>query len=219
MPSDSERRRLAERGGVCGEATARCKPPGVVSAPAEPTVGEATPAPRNLPPGAGVRGVNLWLACASTSLLVAAAAIAAAAMYSLGVTARIQAIDSELAVQRGLAAFLSSPETATIVLAGTEEAPKARLKLAYDRASGRAMLFGCDLPAPPPGHAYQLWYIAAGVPLAGRVFAPDASGRGSWDEDVPVEGRDASVFAVTLEQAGGVATPSGPMILKSVSLS
>jgi anti-sigma-K factor RskA len=168
---------------------------------------------------AGVRGPSFRAACATTSLLVAAAALAACVMYSLGVAARSQAIESELAIQRGVAAFLSSPETATIVLAGTEDAPKARLRLAYDRGSGRAMLFGYDLPVPPPGSAYQLWYIAAGVPLAGRVFAPDVSGRGSWDEDVPAEGREASVFTVTLEPAGGVATPSGPMILKSVSLS
>jgi anti-sigma-K factor RskA len=192
-----------------------------VSVPTEPSIDEAGAA-RKDPSSradASIRGANFRAACATTSLLVAAAAIAACVMYSLGVAARSQAVESELAIQRSLAAFLSSPETATIVLAGTEEAPKARLRLAYDRASGRAMLFGYDLPLPPPGRAYQLWYIAAGVPLAGRVFAPDVSGRGSWDEDVPAEGREASVFAVTLEPAGGVATPSGPMILKSVSLS
>jgi len=207
--------------GRCGRATRRCKPPSAVSVPTEPSVDEAGPARKNLRcrADAGVRGANFWAACATTSLLVAAAVIAACVMYSLGVASRSQAIESELAVQRGVAAFLSSPETATIVLAGTEEAPKARLKLVYDRASGRALLFGYDLPVPPSGRAYQLWYIAAGVPLAGRVFAPDASGRGSWEEDVPAEGREASVFAVTLEPAGGVATPSGPMVLKSVSLS
>ena len=188
--------------------------------PTEPSIDEA-PARKGLSSVADARRreASFWTACVRTSLFVAAAAIAAAAMYSVGVASRTQAIEGELAIQRGLAAFLSSPETATIVLAGTEEAPKARLKLAYDRASGRGMLFGYDLPLPPPGRAYQLWYIAAGVPLAGRVFAPDAGGRGSWNEDVPPEGREASVFAVTLEPAGGVATPSGPMILKSVSLS
>jgi anti-sigma-K factor RskA len=192
-----------------------------VNVSTEPSIDEAHAARKAPSFGADARGRNtsFWMACVTTSLLVAAAAIAAAVMYSLGVASRTQAIESELAIQRGLTAFLSSPETSTIVLAGTEEAPKARLKLAYDRASGRAMLFGYDLPLPPPGRAYQLWYIAAGVPLAGLVFAPDASGRGTWNEDVPSEGRDASVFAVTLEPAGGVATPTGPMVLKSVSLS
>jgi len=192
-----------------------------VNVPTEPSIDKAHPAPEGLSSGSDARGrkTSFWMACVTTSLFVSAAAIAAAVMYSLGVASRTQAIESELAIQRGLAAFLSSPETATIVLAGTEEAPKARLKLAYDRASGRAMLFGYDLPLPPPGLAYQLWYIAAGVPLAGLVFAPDANARGSWNENVPAEGRDASVFAVTLEPAGGVATPTGPMILKSVSLS
>lgn len=165
------------------------------------------------------RGRGFWASCAAVSILLAAGVIAACVMYSSGLAARARALESELAAERTLAAFLASPETATIVLAGTEEAPKARVKLAYDRGSGRAVLFGYDLPLPPAGRAYQLWFIAGGTPLPGRVFAPDATGQGSWDGDVPPEGRDASVFAVTLEPASGVALPSGPMILKSVSLS
>jgi anti-sigma-K factor RskA len=162
---------------------------------------------------------NFGASLAAAGVLLAAAVAAACAMYALGLFARERALETELAVQRDLAAFLSSPETATIVLAGTEAAPKARLKLAYDRSSGRARLFGYDLPPPPAGHAYQLWFIVGGTPRAGRVFTPDATGQGSWNEDVPPEGRDAAVFAVTLEPASGVAMPSGPMILKSVSLS
>ena len=153
------------------------------------------------------------------STLAAAGVITACAMYALGLASRVQSIEGELALQRDLATFLTSPETATVVLAGTEEAPAARLKLAYDRRSGRALLFGYDLPLPPAGEAYQLWFIPGGTPLPGRVFAPDATGRGSWNEEVPAEGRDASVFAVTREPAGGVAVPTGPMLLKSVSLS
>ncbi len=175
------------------------------------------------PPSAGVEGVRpargFWASLGVVSVLVAAGAAAACATYALGLLERAQALETELALQRSLATFLSSPETATIVLAGTEAAPRARLKLAYDRSSGRAVLFGYDLPPLPPGRAYQLWFIAGGTPRPGRVFAPDAGGRGSWNEDVPPEGRDASVFAVTLEPAGGVAVPSGPMVLKSVSLS
>ncbi len=151
--------------------------------------------------------------------LAAAAAVVALTMYSLGLAARVRAIESQLAGERETARFLASPDTATIVLAGTEQAPNARMKLAYDRHSGRALLFGYDLPQAPQGKSYQLWFIAGGNPLPGRVFEPDATGRGRWSEEVPAEGRGAAVFAVTLEPAGGVTAPTGPMILKSVSLS
>ncbi|MET0152320.1 MAG: anti-sigma factor [Candidatus Binatia bacterium] len=191
-----------------------------MSSHTEQTTGGAD---RQEPPSRGVEivrpALGFWASVAAVTVLLAVGAVAACAMYALGLFARARALEAELTVQRGLAAFLSSPETATIVLAGTEVAPKARLKLSYDRSSGRAVLFGYDLPPPEAGRAYQLWFIAGGTPRPGRVFAPDATGRGSWNENVPPEGRDASVFAVTLEPASGVAVPSGPMILKSVSFS
>ena len=92
--------------------------------------------------------------------LVAAAAVVALTMYALGLAARVRAMESHLAAERDMARFLASPDTATIVLAGTEQAPKARLKLAYDRSSGRALLFGYDVPPAPEGKSYQLWFIA-----------------------------------------------------------
>src|SRR5262249_24470756 len=94
--------------------------------------------------------------------LAAAAAVVALTMYSLGLAARVRTIESQLAAERETERFLASPDTATIVLAGTEQAPKARMKLAYDRRSGRALLFGYDVPPPPQGKSYQLWFIAGG---------------------------------------------------------
>ena len=151
--------------------------------------------------------------------LAAAAAVVALTMYSWGLATRVRAIESQLAAERDMATFLASPDTATIMLAGTEQAPKARLKLAYDRHTGRALLFGFDLPPAPQGQGYQLWFIAGGKPLPGRVFEPDATGRGWWSDEVPPEGRGASVFAVTVEPSSGVSAPTGPMVLRSVSLS
>lgn len=148
-----------------------------------------------------------------------AAGIASLVVYTAGLKTRVHTIESQLEAERSLTRFLTAPDTATIMLAGTETTPKSRVKLAYDRHTGRAILFGYDLPPPPEGKAYQMWFIAGGKPLPGRVFEPDATGRGWWSDEVPPEGRDASVFAVTLEPASGVATPTGPMVLKSVSLS
>lgn len=162
---------------------------------------------------------SFWRPLAGLASFAAAAVIVALSMYALGLTERVRTIEGQLAEKRELADFLSSPDTATVILAGTDEAPKARLKLAYDRRTGHAVLFGYDLPPPPAGKAYQMWFITGGRPLPGRVFDPGATGRGWWPEQVPPDGRDASVFAVTLEPADGVSSPTGPMFLKSVSLS
>jgi anti-sigma-K factor RskA len=76
------------------------------------------------------------------------------------------------------------------------------------------MLLAYNLPAPPAGKEYQLWYISDGKPLPGGVFRTDAKGNGELKGIVSPEGRAAGVFAVTLEpQGGGSAPTSAPILL------
>ena len=165
------------------------------------------------------RRMFAWRPLPAFGALGAAAMTVAFVMYLWGLSVRVEEIERQLTLEHEKAIFLASPETTTIVLAGTDAAPKARAKLAYDRHTGRALLFGYDLPPVPEGKAYQLWFIASGKPMPGRVFRPDRTGTGAWYDEVPSEGREAAVFAVTLEPAGGVPAPSGPMVLKSISVS
>jgi anti-sigma-K factor RskA len=98
-------------------------------------------------------------------------------------------------------------------LKGTEVAPGARAMLAYDPGTGRAMLLADNLPPAPAGKAYQLWYIAGNKPLPGTVFTPDARGHAEVRDQAPPEGRDATIFAVTLEPSSGVSAPTGDKYL------
>jgi anti-sigma-K factor RskA len=98
-------------------------------------------------------------------------------------------------------------------LRGTEAAPGARAMLAYDPNTGRAMLLADNLPPAPAGKAYQLWYIAGNKPLPGTVFTPDARGHAEVRDQAPAEGRDATIFAVTLEPSSGVSAPTGDKYL------
>lgn len=98
-------------------------------------------------------------------------------------------------------------------LKGTEVAPGARAMLAYDPNTGRAMLLADNLPPAPAGKAYQLWYIAGNKPLPGTVFTPDARGHAEVRDQAPVEGRDATIFAVTLEPSSGASAPTGDKYL------
>lgn len=114
--------------------------------------------------------------------------------------------------ERGL---LTSQTTRVASLAGTEMARGARAMLAIDHFTGRAMLVANGLPPAPPGKAYQLWFIQEGkAPMPGGVFATDAAGHAEMREVVPMEGRAATVYAVTLERAGGVSAPEGKAYLQ-----
>jgi anti-sigma-K factor RskA len=72
-----------------------------------------------------------------------------------------------------------------------------------------------NLPVPPEGKVYELWAISGKTPLPAGVFTVDSSGRGTIPV-APLEGRPpVTVFAVTLEPAGGVPSPTGAMYLAS----
>lgn len=119
----------------------------------------------------------------------------------------------ELVQTREAVEVLTAQEALVVSLAGTEVAPSANAKLAYDRRTGRAVFSVNGLPPAPEGKAYQLWYIADGKPLPGPVFTTARSGETLLQDQVPNAGRNATLFAVTLEPAGGVSAPTGDKYL------
>jgi len=117
--------------------------------------------------------------------------------------------------EREARALLMAKDTAKMDLAGTPMAKDAHAMLAYNRQTGHAMLMVAGLPAAPAGKAYQLWFIAGGKPMPGKVFNIDAEGKAMMDDDVPAAAREHAVFAVTLEPKTGVNAPTGEMYLTS----
>lgn len=114
-------------------------------------------------------------------------------------------------------AVLTTPDAARLELAGTPMAQTAHATLAFDRKTGHAMLMVEGLPAPPADKAYQLWFIAGGRPLPGRVFTIDASGKAMMADEIPAEARQHAIFAVTLEPRAGVSAPTGDIYLSSAA--
>jgi anti-sigma-K factor RskA len=79
--------------------------------------------------------------------------------------------------------------------------------------SERVVLLVHDLARAAPGRTYQLWAIEGGVPRSAGVFDTDASGRARYRASLGAAIRDDAVLAVTLEPAGGVPQPTGPIVL------
>jgi len=111
--------------------------------------------------------------------------------------------------------LLTHPDTKIAELAGTKDAPDAHAMLLFDHKTGRAILMAKGLPSAPAGKAYQLWFMAGGRPMAGKVFTTDSAGNAMSHDQVPAEALGSTVFAVTLEPQGGVGSPTGPMYLLS----
>ncbi len=53
--------------------------------------------------------------------------------------------------------------------------------------------------------------------MPGKVFTPDSAGNGVLQDQIPAVALNSAVFAVTLEPAGGMPTPTGEIFLHSSS--
>lgn len=131
-------------------------------------------------------------------------------------SAQVRDAQQQLIQQREAIEIVAAPGTRMTELAGTKLMPEAHAMLAYDK-NGRAILMAKGLPPAPPGKAYQLWFIAGGRPMPGKVFTTDASGAGALKDQIPPEARNAAVFAITLEPENGVQSPTGEIYLSSAS--
>jgi anti-sigma-K factor RskA len=113
--------------------------------------------------------------------------------------------------------LFNSPAARVVQLTGTDQASAAQAYLIYDAKSGRAILRTRGLPQTAAGRAYQLWFIAGGPPVPGRVFKIGAAGEGTLSDQIPPRTLPTAVFAVTEENETGATAPTGPILLKSTS--
>jgi anti-sigma factor RsiW len=165
-----------------------------------------------------------WLAIAAGVVLVALVATLfvlwkqnrEARQELARLSAQVHDAQQQLIQQREAIEIVAAPGTRMMELAGTKLMPEAHAMLAFDM-NGRAILMAKGLPPAPAGKAYQLWFIADGKPMPGKVFTTDASGAGALKDQIPPQARNAAVFAITLEPENGVQSPTGEMYLTSAS--
>jgi len=154
---------------------------------------------------------NLWRSFGSLGAM-AAAVLFTALLVGVVVLWRQ---NTELQQSRAFVQLATSPGARVTELKSTAVGAGARATVAYD-ANGHAILVADKLPDLPQGKAYQLWFIVGNKPpMPGRTFAPDSSGKGMFNEQMPREALDSPVFAVTVEPAGGAKAPTGPIFLSS----
>ena len=135
-------------------------------------------------------------------------------------TARVRAdlhrqeaeLRDRLAVSQGVIDLLRDPAAKVVALRGAGSTAQAWGRLVWHEANGGYLLVA-NVPSAPAGKVYELWTIGGGQPRPAGVFTVDASGRAT--HPVAPTPAPVDVFAVTLEPAGGVPAPTGPVVLAS----
>lgn len=115
-----------------------------------------------------------------------------------------------------LAALLRIPTAKAVSLNGSDMAKQASGMLVYDVRTKKAWLYAMNLPECPNGTTYQLWAITD-KPVSVGVFHMDSGETAHLLVSRLPEFSKAKKFAVSLEPAGGLPTPTGPIYLMSQS--
>jgi anti-sigma-K factor RskA len=156
---------------------------------------------------------RVWLPwMVTTAAAMAVAALASGLYVSSRYEARLERLARDAASSAQLAALLREPGTRLVTLQGTGPAPQAHGRVVWhDAAGGQLVVDG--LPRAPEGKAYELWAFRSGTPRPAGVFRVDDAGRAVVG--VAAAGGSVDGFAVTVEPAGGVPAPTGPIVLAS----
>ncbi len=167
-------------------------------------------------------GPSRWLALAACLLLALAIADDLAQRRSVRESQRRAAtLSSALERSRENVArtdlrfrFLEDPDVVTVLLSPLPASPGCRGKILFSAKARRAILLAVDLPRLPAGRQYELWFIAAGKPIAAGVFDTRSARPTVFESTLLPEGvPGVEKFAVTIEPRGGTLQPSGPMVL------
>lgn len=102
-------------------------------------------------------------------------------------------------------AVVLDPHKRMVALGGVGATLEAKARIFWDETSHEVYMDVLSLPAPPPGKQYQLWALADGQPIdAGMYDSADSAAHVQHMKSIP----NAQAFAVTLENAGGVPSPT-----------
>ena len=127
--------------------------------------------------------------------------------------AAAQAQQVEMAQARAVREILSAPDAVRVTLVAGQARPVPQGRAFYHPRKG-LVFTAANLAALPPDKTYQLWLIPTeGKPITAGFFNPDAQGAGTILLPPLPEGVAAKAFAVTVEPAGGVPQPTGPIVL------
>jgi anti-sigma-K factor RskA len=126
--------------------------------------------------------------------------------------AAAQQQEKQLAEAREVADLIESSDTINVPLAQQPGQPSGSARVMYNAKSGM-LLYDGQIAPPPAAKSYQLWLVPIdGKPISAGVFNP-VSGRADHLVTKLPQGVVPKAFAVTLEPAGGVPQPTGPMVL------
>ena len=158
-----------------------------------------------------------WLAAAALLLVAVGLGIEVRSLSqqldATGKQLELQAMESRHAQE--VLDLLTAPTAQHVLLTAAKASPAPSARAVYLASRGALVLEASNLKPLPADKTYELWVIPAngGAPIPAGLFEPDAAGSASVVMPRIPEGVAARAFGVTVENAGGAATPTLPIVL------
>ena len=130
-------------------------------------------------------------------------------MQSARLDGELRTATIELTRLREAFAIVNGAETKVTTFG---QGPKGRV---FVSPAQGVLLIASNLPQAPAGKAYEMWVVPKGnkAPLPAGTFRPDGTGSAMHIQRGTVDINDTAAVAVTLENEGGSATPTPPLLI------
>lgn len=109
------------------------------------------------------------------------------------------------------AEMMAQPGMMPVPMLSTQPGHPMAATIYWDKAKSEAYVSVQKLPPPPTGMQYQLWAIADGKPVDLGMMSNEVASSGGMQK-VPKAVTTSQAFAVSLERAGGVPSPTADKI-------
>ena len=195
--------------------SARPRPTSTPSFGAVTSIDEAAPTRRNpvlrALPWAG------WAVAAGLAVMVTQSARQRESLRN-----EVQSVNHQIALvtaqsneSRRLMETINDPSAQRVTLTLSKQAPVPQGKATYVAAKGALVFVANNMEPLEPAKVYELWIIPAGgsAPVAAGTFHPDAGGNASILMPKLPQGVTAKAFGITVENEGGSATPTMPIVM------
>lgn len=126
-----------------------------------------------------------------------------------GTAARADSLARVVALRDSMIAGLTGRDVVMLTL--TSGGANAYARMFWDRARNSWTFIAHNMPALRPGRTYQLWLVTSKAKISAGTFSPRNGEAVVFAQGAPPD--PLSAVAVTEEPDGGVAQPTGPMVI------
>ncbi len=162
-----------------------------------------------------IRSVPVWFPAAAAALALIFLGWQTLQLRQQVARQQLQIADlsGRLESQVELSRLLASAASRIIELAGTDVRPGASARVLWDTDAQMWYLYVSNLAPLPEDQTYQLWFIVGDQPHSAGILRTDEAGSAFARVELPPDLVDVAGAAVSLEPAGGVPQPTGPIVL------